>query len=147
MRERREISTRADGATARNVREEAAVQTLDQKLHRLRPGAGVALRERVRTEQHRCPHDLVGIRLADPTGVAPKQAELELRCQLLRDRLRDEASEAGVDPVGVLCRPVSRPLDELACPHDLLARTIAELDRHAADCNRPNVVDRQVVAA
>ena len=50
-----------------------------------------------------------GIRLADAAGVAAQQAQLQLLGLLLRDRLRDEAAEAGVDPVGVLA---PEPVDE-----------------------------------
>ena len=56
--ERCEVAARADGASTRHDREHAAVRALDQQLHELDPGAGVALRERVRPQQHRRAHDL-----------------------------------------------------------------------------------------
>ena len=44
--------------------------------------------------------------------MAAQQAQLQLLGQLLRDRLRDEAAEAGVDAVRVLARAVRGALDE-----------------------------------
>ena len=55
-----------------------------------------------------------GIRLAHPARVAAQETELELLGQLLRDRLRDEPAEAGVDAVGVLARAVRRAVDDRA---------------------------------
>ena len=108
MRERREVAARADRAAARHDRQHAAVEALEQQLDELGPRAGAALGERVRAQQHRRADDLVRIRLADPAGVAAQEAELELLGQLLRDRLRDEAAEAGVHAVGVLARGRAR---------------------------------------
>ena len=104
MRERREVAARADRAAARHVRQDAAVEALEQQLDGLDARARVALGERVRAQQHRRAHDLVRVRLADAARVAAQQAQLELLGQLLRDRPRDEAAEAGVDAVGVLAR-------------------------------------------
>ena len=83
--ERREVAARADRAAARHVRQDAAVQALEQQLDRLDPRARVALRERVRAQQHRGAHDLVGVRLADAARVAAQQAQLQLLRQLLRE--------------------------------------------------------------
>ena len=47
----------------------AAIEAVDQELHRRDPRTGVSLRERVRTQQHRGSHDLVRIRLADAAGM------------------------------------------------------------------------------
>ena len=79
--------------------------------------------------------------------MAAKQPELQLGRELLGDGARDEAAKACVDPVRMLVRAVSRALDELAGAHDLVARLAAERRRRAVDRDRPNVVDRQVVAA
>ena len=104
--ERGKVAARAHRAAARDVREDAAVQALDQQLDRDDASAGVALGERVRAQQHRRAHDLVRVRLADAAGVAAQEPQLELLGQLLGDRARDESAEAGVHAVGVLaaCR-------------------------------------------
>ena len=114
MGERREVAAGADRAPARNVREHAAVEALDQKLHGHDARAGVALGERVGAQQHRRAHDLVRVRLADAARVAAQEPQLELLGQLLRNRARDEPPEAGVDAVGVLLVAVRGALDELA---------------------------------
>ena len=121
VRERREVAGRADRAARRHVRQHAAVQALEQQLDGLDARAGVALRERVRAQQHRRAHDLVGIRLAHAAGMRPQQAQLQLLGQLLRDRLRDEPAEAGVDAVRVLAarraRRARRPrAPRASCP-------------------------------
>ena len=114
MRERREIARRADRAAARHDRQHAAVEALEQQLDRLDARAGVALRERVRAQQHRRAHDLVRVRLPDAARVRAQQPQLQLLGQLLGDRAVDEAAEAGVDAVRVLARSVRSALDELA---------------------------------
>ena len=53
MRERREVADRADRAAARDARQDAAVEALDEQLDELDPRARVAHRERVRAQQHR----------------------------------------------------------------------------------------------
>ena len=102
MRERSQVAARADGAARGDVRDDTGDEEREQQLDGLEPRAGVPLRERVRAEQHRGPHDLVRIRLPHAAGMAPQQAELQLAGQLLGDRLRHEAAEARVDAVGVL---------------------------------------------
>ena len=131
MGERREVAAGADGAAARHVRQHAAVEALDEQLDGDRARARVALRQRVRAQQHRRADDLVRVRLADPAGVAAQEAELELLGQLLGDRARDEAAEAGVDAVGVLLAAVRGLLDELAGRAHALARRVGERDRAA----------------
>ena len=79
-----------------------AAEQREQQLDGLDADAGVALRERVRPEQHRGAHDVVGVRLADAAGVAAQQPQLELGRLLGRDRLGDEAPEARVDAVRVV---------------------------------------------
>ena len=59
---------------------------------------------------------VVRIRLADAARVRAEQAQLQLLGQLLRDLLRDEAAEAGVDAVGVLVRAVRGALDDARAP-------------------------------
>ena len=86
VRERREVAGGADGAAARHVRENASVQTLEQQLDRLDPGARVALRKRVGAKHHRRADDLVGVRLPHAARMASKQPELELLGELGRDR-------------------------------------------------------------
>ena len=78
VRERREVAARADRAAGRDVREDAAVEALDEQLDGLDARARAALRERVRAQQHRRAHDLARVRLADAARVAAQQAELEL---------------------------------------------------------------------
>ena len=79
MRERREVAarrrpSRALGTTGRTPRSRQREQQLDG----LDPRARVALRERVRAQEHRGADDLVRIRVADAARVAAQQPELEL---------------------------------------------------------------------
>ena len=146
VRERSKVAARPDRAAARHVREHAAVDALDQELDRLDPRARVALRERVRAQQHRRAHDLRRVRLADAAGVAAQQPQLQLLGQLLRDRRRDEASEAGVDPVRVLAVPcAARSTSSRAASHPR-ARASASATG-ALDRDLPDVVDGEVLAA
>ena len=124
-----------------------AVEALEQQLDELRPRAGAPLRERVRAQQHRRADDLVRVRVADAARVAAQQPELELLGQLLRDRLRDEAAEAGVDAVGVLARGRARRGRRRARAATIRsARRVGERRRRALDRDRPDVVDGQVLA-
>ena len=106
MREGRQVAGGSDRPSSGDVREDAAVEALEEQLDRLDPRTRVALRERVGAQQHRRADDLVGVGRADPAGVRTEQAQLQLLGQLLRDLLGDEAPEAGVDAVGVLVAAV-----------------------------------------
>ncbi len=143
--ERRQVARGADRAAARHVRQHAAQDALDQQAGDLRPRARVALRQRVRAEQHRRAHHLGRVGLSDAAGMAAEQAHLQLFRQLLRDGLRDEAAEPRVDAVGVLGRPVRRALDELTRRRHPRPRGVGELDRPALDGDRPDVLDGEVV--
>ena len=103
--------------------------------------ARVALRQRVRAQQHRGAHDLVRVRLADPARVATQEAQLQLFDLVLRNRLGDEAAEAGVDPVRVL----RGLLDERARRGHLGARLVGEPDRNAVHRDLPDVLEPEVV--
>ena len=114
---------------AGHVRDDPGVEDGEQQLDGLDPCARVSLRDRVRTEQHRGADDVVRVRLADPAGVAAKQAQLQLLRLVVRDRLRDEASESGVDAVGVLAAEIveerpraSHPLDGAVRERDRCGR-------------------------
>ena len=145
VRERGEVARRADGAPARHERGHARVQAAEEQLHGLDPRARVPLGERVRAQEHRPPHHLVGVRLADAARVASQEPELELRGELGRDRLRDEPAEAGVDPVRVLAPGLGSALDELARRLQLLPASIRELRGPAPDGDVPDVRRGEVV--
>ena len=83
VRERREVAARADRAAARHVGRTPRFEALDEQLDHLDARARVALRERVRAQQHRGAHDLGRVRIADAARVAAKQPQLELLGQLL----------------------------------------------------------------
>ena len=85
MRERREVAARPDRAARGNPRQHAAVQALEQQLDGHDARAGEPLRERVRAQQHRRAHDVVGVRLADTARMAAQEAQLQLLRELLRD--------------------------------------------------------------
>ena len=146
VRERREITARPDGATARDDREDSAVETLEQELDELGPRAGPALRQRVRAEQHRGADDLVRVRLPHAARVAAQEAQLQLLGQLLRDRLRDEAAEPGVHTVGVLAPSVRGAIDDRAGLDHPPACGLGKRRGRARDRNRPHVVDGQILA-
>ena len=137
MRERREIARRSDRPAARHDRQHAAIEAVEQQLDRLDARAGVALRERVRAQEHRGAHDLVRIRLADAARMRAQQPQLQLAGQLLRNRAVDEAAEAGVDAVRVLLRSVRRALDERARGAHLVARGVGERRGRARRSRRP----------
>ena len=129
-----------------DVRDDPGVEAGEQQLDHLDARAGVALRERVRPQEHRRAHDLVRVRVADAAGVAAQEAQLELPRQLLRDRLRDETAEPGVHPVRVLARAVRGPVDELARRDHPLPRGVGEPGVATLDRDGPDVLDRQVFA-
>ncbi len=146
MGERREIARRSHRAAAGYDRQDSAVEKRQEQLDRLDAGTGVALRERVRAQEHRRPDDLVGIRIADSARVRAQQPQLQLRGLLLGDRNGDEAAEAGVDAVGVLAAPVRGSLHKLAGGVHSFPRQVGELHRRPVDGHGPDVVDGQVVA-
>ena len=61
------------------TRMHAAVEQRDQRVERLAPDAGEALREDVRAQHHRRAHGAHRQRLADAGGVAAQQVELQRR--------------------------------------------------------------------
>ena len=144
--ERREVARRPDRAAGGHVRDDAAVQALEQELDRLDPRARVALGKRVRAQQHRRADDLVGIGRADAARVAAQEAQLQLGRLLLGDRLRDEAAEPGVDAVGVLAGAEGGTLDECAGGAHLRPRLVGELGRVPLDRDGPDVPCAEVVA-
>ena len=146
MRERREITGGADRPAARDDGDHTAVEQRQQELDRLDAGARVALRERVRAQEHGGPDDLVGVRLSHAARVRAQQPQLQLLGLLLRDRNRHEAAEAGVDAVGVFTASVRGALHELAGRIHPLARPVGEPRTDAVDGHGPDVVHGEVVA-
>ena len=146
MRERCQVAAGAYRATTRHDREHSAIEALDQQLHDLHAGSGIALRERVRPEQHRRPHDLRRIRVPDAAGVAAQETELELFGLLCGNGLRDEPPEARVDAIGVLTLAERHASDDLACGTHAASGLVRDRRRRAADSRRPDIVGRQLVA-
>ena len=146
MGERGQVARRAHRPSRRDDREHAAAEALEQELHRLHARARMPLRERVCSQEHRRADDLVGVRLADPAGVAAQQPQLELLRQLPRDPLRDEAAEAGVDAVRVLVEPVRGALDERSSGTHLRPGLVGQLGACAVHGDVPDVGDGEVVA-
>src|SRR5207247_10202797 len=142
----REVAARADRPATGHSWENAPLQAFQQQLDRLDPRAGVPLRERIGAQQHRGADNLAGIRLPDTAGVTPQESQLELSRLLLGNRGRDEAPEAGIDPVRVLTRTVRRALDEVACGAHLRARLVGERRVRRLDCDRPDVLDPEIVS-
>src|SRR5437764_1254322 len=68
MRERREISTRADASLLRNWRIDIRVEQLEEKIDELRSSAGVTLGNDIGAQQHHRP--LVTLKTGSPV-VAP----------------------------------------------------------------------------
>jgi hypothetical protein len=77
--------------------------------------------------------------------VTTEQAELQLAGLLLRNRLRDETSKAGVDAVGVLATAVRCALDELARGAHLRPRLVCKRDLGVAKSDRPDIADPEIV--
>ena len=146
MGERREVATRTDRAAARHVRQHAAHEALEQELDRLDPRARISLRQSVPAQEHRGANDLVRIRISDTAGMAAQQPQLQLLRLLLGNRLRDEPAEAGVDPVGVLVRPVRGTFDELAGGAHLRAGLVRQHGLGGAEGDRPDVVDPEILS-
>ncbi len=142
VRQRREVSARTDRASCRHVGDDIRPEHRDEQLDRLDAGAGVSLRESVRPQEHRGAHDLVGVRLADPAGVTPKEPELQLGRLLRRDRLRDEATEARVDAVRVV---TDLRLEERTRGGRALASLCPQRDGPVLDRDVPDVADGEVV--
>jgi hypothetical protein len=78
--------------------------------------------------------------------VTAQQPELQLFGELLGDRARDEAAEAGIDAVGVLDASVRRLVDELAGGAHALARRVGKSHRARVDGDLPDVGEREIVA-
>ena len=98
MRKRREVPGRADRATRRHERQNAAVQAVEQQLDRLDARAGVAFRKRVRAQQHRRAHDL--IRVGSPTPHA---------CERSSRSCSSSVCSSGIDVETNLPKPVLTP--------------------------------------
>jgi hypothetical protein len=77
--------------------------------------------------------------------VTTEQAELELAGLLLRNRLRDETSKAGVDAVGVFATAVRCALDELTRGAHLRPRLVCKRDLGVAKSDRPDITDPEIV--
>ena len=147
MGEWREVAARADRASARHLGNHATAETVEQQLRDLEPSPRVALRKRIRAHEHRRPHDLVRVRLADAARVAAEQAHLQLLGQLARYPSRDEAAEAGGHAVGRFI-PSERLVHDCASRGHLLAGAFVELracrsDRHVPDIGNGEVLTRQ----
>ena len=144
MRERREIAARAQRPARGHHRQHAGPSMSTRSWTSSRRTPDVPLRERVRAEQHRRPHDLVRERLADAAGVAANEVQLELGGLPRVDVDVHEAPEAGVHAV---CRPLvpHDPLDQRPRGVDLAQRVGRERDRHAVQRDALDVVDGEVV--
>jgi hypothetical protein len=143
MGERGEVAARADRATRRDDGKHSSLEAGEQELDRLDPRARVPLRERVRTQEHRCADDVVGVGLAHAAGVAAEEPELQLLDLILGDRLRDESAEARVDAVGVIA---AERLQERTRSDHARPRGIGQRRASSFDCDLPDVVDGEVVA-
>ena len=144
MSQRSEVAARADRASARHLRQDPVLETIEQPLGDLRASPRVPLRKRVRAHEQRCPDDLVRIGLADAARMAAQQSELELLGQLSGHPRRDEAPEARRHPVR---RPLrgNRLVDDLARRRHLLARGIVQLRGGALDRDLPDVGGGEVL--
>ena len=123
MRQRGEVSARAHRAARGHERQHAAIQALDEELDGLDARTREPLGERVRAQQHRRAHDLVGIGLADAARMAAEKAQLELLGELLRDVRGDEPAETRIHAVRVLAAHL---LDQPARSRHPVAGRVAE---------------------
>src|SRR5439155_23229427 len=99
MRERDEISARAQGATAGHYRQDLGFEHSHEVLEEREAHAAVSERERVRAQGE---HEAHRARLQlgpPPRRVAPDQVELQLLHVGVPDAHRLELAESGVDPV------------------------------------------------
>jgi hypothetical protein len=81
---------------------DAVIEEIDQRIERLEPDTGKALREHIRPQRHRRAHHWNGKRVADAGGVTAYQIHLQLGERLGGDADFGKAAEAGVDPIGGL---------------------------------------------
>ena len=144
MRQRSEVAAGADRAAARHLRQDPAIEKVEQPLGDLRTSSRVPLRERVGAHEQRGADDLVGVRLADAARMAAQQPELELLGQLSRHARRDEPPESRGHAVGrPFCR--NRPVDDFSRRSHLLAGRVVELCGGALDRDLPDVGGGEVL--
>ena len=108
------------------------VEQRDQRVERLEPDAGEALRQHVRAQRHRRAHGADRQRLADAGRVAAQQVELQRFERVGRDLDVGERAEAGVDAVGRLVAAARADRRRRATRATRARAPSAERDRLAA---------------
>ena len=99
VRQRRQVTGRAERAVLRHPRRDVVVEQVHQGLRDQRADPGTAQRQRPDPQQHHRPDHLAGHRRADPGGVRADQRVLQLGPPLRRDERVGQRAEAGGHPV------------------------------------------------
>ena len=124
---------------------DAQGKELADPVHQQRPAAGVAERERVRTEEEHRPHHLARERAPDSRRVGGEEVLLEADRVIRGDGGRGQVTEAGRDPVDDLAAG-DEALDDVASLLHPLAGMDIQRRTGAVTGDRLDVVDGQVGA-
>src|ERR671935_1286555 len=95
----REIATCADGTFLRNHRIDATIEHFAKHLDDFSSDAAESQREHVSAEQHHGTHLRLRERIANATGVAANEVQLQLAELARADAHVGQLSESGVDSV------------------------------------------------
>ena len=142
MSQGRKISARAHRSARRHARVNAAVQKFNEQFERLDANARESLRQHVGAQQHRCPHDRHGQRVANARGMAPEEIELQGVELVGRDAHVREVPEAGVDAVGRLVA-MREVVDDCSRRSHALPRGLAQGNRVVVERDRNQSIECQ----
>jgi hypothetical protein len=144
--ELRQVPRRADGALARDHRQQAQAQHLDQPGGQVGPDPGVAGGERPGPEEQYGAHGLVVQRLPDPGRVGHDDRTLECREILLAHPGVGQCTEARVDAVDGVRAVYSGGNHLTAGPHPG-RHAGAQLGPRPPECDIHDIIDGERVAA
>ncbi len=142
VRERSEVSRRADGTLLRHDRQEIGVKHVEKRPNGPDPDAREPLGQGVRPQEHHRSHGPIRERLPDAGAVAAHQVSLKLLDPARGDRHVRELSESGRDAVDPVA-PGDRPLHDSSRSRHRAARGGSEGDARAPVRDVHEVVERQ----
>src|SRR5947207_2512311 len=145
MRERREISTRADASLLRNWRIDIRVEQLEEKIDELRSSAGVTLGNDIGAQQHHRPHFPLRKPVADTRRVAAHEVHLQLGQLLVWNGNFGKFPEAGRHSVDDFV-PADDVVNDRAGAQHSLARFWREADAQTLDGDGVGFINGERVA-